>query len=520
MAPQSVRQSLSSLPHEILDDILSELDEVNDLLSLAFTSRRNANVIIPQHTQYRNIRIRTPMPAMWAHLAQRADLTRNIRRVELCTRQDHTASDRFPFTLVYGSTHHEDEKQRVDDICTALGHMKRLATFVWDYEPDVKSGRWRLNHSHEEMIISSLVKAPSLRHLMLRGECGAHVRDGKGTLRQPYPLWNITGLNSLSLLGTAWTNRSNSEDIIRLLQASPNLEYLEIPMELRGLETCRLPRLKKVGLPMTSGAATTNVSGELGVVADPVIGFLQSNPSVEELNWSPTLTMGLPNDALPNLRCLSGNYAVIRRLEMPGTTPRPIECLDLWDVASDRLHVLPTFDACTLRKLRIGHVCSPVSLYAIAEKFAGITWLRLPAKCMHRFFSSAFELPRLLDILTCFTNLEVFRGPALWEAVGGETQKERMHDAILDLVERCPRLRQLDHSSSSVKRKAVKLIKIYRKEAPDGKVEQVWYEIHRPPSGRPEMRADRRYLSINRSGSMLIREFRDLPTPVISQSIL
>ena len=56
-----------------------------------------------------------------------------------------------------------------------------------------------------------------------------------------------------------------------------------------------------------------------------------------------------------------------------------------------------------------------------------------------------------------------------------------MHTAIIDLIERCPRLRQLDHCDFHEKRKATKLIKIHRKKGADDELERVWYEVQRPP---------------------------------------
>ncbi|KAG6893386.1 hypothetical protein C0992_010217, partial [Termitomyces sp. T32_za158] len=186
-AHNNLPRSLASLPHEIIEAILSEIDQVPDLLSLALTSRANAAIVIPTHTQYRKLRIRTPMSAMWTHLAQRADLTRNIREVQLCARQDYTAPDRFPVSLVDDSLQDYNEENRISCLCTALKHMKRLITFVWQYEADAKAGLRTLDHRHEEMILSSLVQAPNLRHLILGGQCGVHVRDGKGIERQLYP---------------------------------------------------------------------------------------------------------------------------------------------------------------------------------------------------------------------------------------------------------------------------------------------------------------------------------------------
>ena len=47
------------------------------------------------------------------------------------------------------------------------------------------------------------------------------------------------------------------------------------------------------------------------------------------------------------------------------------------------------------------------------------------------------------SILSLFLNLEVFRGWGLWTAVG--SKKEKMHTAIMQLVQLCPNLRELDH---------------------------------------------------------------------------
>lgn len=190
-------RSLSLLPLEVIEAFLSEIDQVTDLLSLAFTSQANASIIIPNHTEYRKIRIRTPMYAMWAHLAQRADLARNIREVQICARQDYTAPDRFPASPANNSFQDDDEENRIDNLCTALKHMERLTTFVWQYEVDSKAGLRTLNHRHEEMILSSLCQAPNLRHLMLGGQCGAHVRDGRGIHGQLYPVRYIRDLTPL-----------------------------------------------------------------------------------------------------------------------------------------------------------------------------------------------------------------------------------------------------------------------------------------------------------------------------------
>ncbi|KAG6811230.1 hypothetical protein H0H92_008447 [Tricholoma furcatifolium] len=471
------RMSFSALPHEVLDQILCELDRVEDLLSLAFTSRANASLVIPSHSEYRQIRVRTSMPAMWAHLASRADLARNIHQVQLCARQDYTAPDRFPVTLVEDSLHHSDEEKRVSDICLALRHMTKLTTFVWDYVPDIKAGRV-INHFHEEMILLVLKGAPNLRHIMLKGKCGAHVRGRLGFQGQPYPLWDITNLESLSLLGSVG-NRVNSVAIIRLIQRSPNLQYLEVPVELQGLDTCHLPRLKRVRLPMTSGSFILG-----GTTADPVVRFLENNSTIEELNWSVLHSnpSELSPNALPNLKRLTSNNRLFRHFEDRGDIHRPVECLDLWDADSEFLSNLHTCDVTALRKLKIADLPPMKFLHIVAERFTGLTWLRLPpVPWDSQSLTLEDKLHQLLELLSSFKNLEVLRGHALWNAVGGATQKERMHEAILDVIEHCPKLRELDHCDTYEKRQAFKIIKIFRKVGPDGELEQAWYEVRRPP---------------------------------------
>ncbi|KAF8074555.1 hypothetical protein FPV67DRAFT_1473981, partial [Lyophyllum atratum] len=126
----STSSPLLRLPTEILDEILSSLAEPHDLLALALASRSCARLVIPQHIEYRTIRIRTPMPAMWAHLARRKDLTRNIRELRFCARGDYTAPDRGPSTLVepLRPEAEGDEQMRMRNVCVAIGYMRDLET--------------------------------------------------------------------------------------------------------------------------------------------------------------------------------------------------------------------------------------------------------------------------------------------------------------------------------------------------------------------------------------------------------
>ncbi|KAF9266675.1 hypothetical protein L218DRAFT_828364, partial [Marasmius fiardii PR-910] len=88
------------LPAEVLDQILSELDLRIDLLSLASANRTCFHLVIPRHSEYRVIRTRHRHAGMWAHLARRSDLTRNVRKVHFCPRDNRIIPDQYPSTLV------------------------------------------------------------------------------------------------------------------------------------------------------------------------------------------------------------------------------------------------------------------------------------------------------------------------------------------------------------------------------------------------------------------------------------
>lgn len=81
-----------------------------------------------------------------------------------------------------------------------------------------------------------------------------------------------------------------------------------------------------------------------------------------------------------------------------------------------------------------------------------------------------------VDLLSRFPNLEVFRGGGLWLAVGG--RKDQMHLAIMELVQRCTKLRQIDHCDYYAQRNDWKRIVIIREGLGGGDVR---YEVRKPP---------------------------------------
>lgn len=65
-----------------------------------------------------------------------------------------------------------------------------------------------------------------------------------------------------------------------------------------------------------------------------------------------------------------------------------------------------------------------------------------------------------LDILPRFKNLKIFRGQGLWHSIGNEVPK--MHGLIMKLVQLCPNLHEIDHSSFYDKFGAFKRVVVVR----------------------------------------------------------
>ena len=173
---------LLRLPPETLDEIASFIDMHSDLISFARASHACADLVIPQHSEYRIIRVRHKFPYMWAHLARRADLARNIREVHICERHNSTATDHFPSTLIEKSTdgvmEHVEEGNRIRNLCEALRHMKRLRVFTWSWNFLISTAvNPTTKPAHEDAIFAVLSQNPSLMHLGLWGNFGAHARD-------------------------------------------------------------------------------------------------------------------------------------------------------------------------------------------------------------------------------------------------------------------------------------------------------------------------------------------------------
>ena len=79
-----------------------------------------------------------------------------------------------------------------------------------------------------------------------------------------------------------------------------------------------------------------------------------------------------------------------------------------------------------------------------------------------------------MEIFSHLGKLESFLGPSLWSSVNGDMDK--MHVAIMKIVQRCPNIRELDHSRYDYRRGAYNKIILVR-EGEEGR--HVRYEVRK-----------------------------------------
>jgi len=304
-------------------------------------------------------------------------------------------------------------------------------------------------------------RKPTLRHLGLSGLFGNHA---PGVAYDPdsalYPLWNFSNLTSISLRGDAWIKPTNAIHLKRMLNNLSELEYIEMPMEISSLADCKFPHLKRLNLFLQSGGIRS---------IDPCfVRFLNDHPTIEDLSWLPLGPVYISPRTLPALKRLRTNIQVVGMLDC-----QSIECLDIYQLDPATLVELKNLQCGSVRRVKLHAFGELAALHELAVLFPDLTWLSMPSRYGH------FSLEDWLDLLPRFTKLEVFRGQGLWAAV--TLNMQRMHGVIMQLVQLCPNLRQLDHCGHNQARQDWNRITIIR-EGPEG--ENVKYRIDRPPARR------------------------------------
>ncbi|KAG9223972.1 hypothetical protein CCMSSC00406_0004412 [Pleurotus cornucopiae] len=458
------------LPQELLDDTLSRIDLHADLISFALASKACSRLVIPRHSQYRVIRVRHIYPHLWEHLACRADLAMGVRAVHICLRKDYTAPDHCPSTLLKGCASRQKDPDWgtvARNFGAALMHMRELHTFTWAWDHSAAAWTVADKLALEYWAFDALARLPNLKHLALYNFFILRLPTWVVEDRT-YPLWNITNLTSLCLSGDTWTRPDHRPHLVSLLQKSPNLRHLDIPMEFQPLPSLHFPKLEELRLVLQSGSSYT--------IDESRARFIEQHPTITKLCWTPILCPPLSPNCLPNLRLLrSSDDDVIRTLNS-GSCVRMLESLEVMVLTRELLDTMSKcFDRGSLKRIRILNFDDLATLRALAVTFPAITHLSVPPYFIPDI-RRAVDLQLWMELLSLFTKLEVFRGLGIWQAAN--MNKARMHQAILNIVVLCPHLRELDHYQFNTKRLNNNRIIITREVTADE--ERIEYSIEKP----------------------------------------
>ncbi|KAJ4470195.1 hypothetical protein J3R30DRAFT_3343304 [Lentinula aciculospora] len=456
----------SKLPPEILDYILSDIDKPSDLIALATTAKELYRIVAPRHSEYRVLRIRHRFPGLWAHLAKRVDLSRNLREINISQKTDQTLIEQYPTTLVSSPLPHgmidpwKEEEERVQNFLVAMGYTEQLKVFRWDFRYD--TGSLYMSSEQELRLLGILSKISSIERLVLAGNLRCLMPLAKNNQFQL--VWNMPNLRDLTLMGDVWGLPPALPSLKHVLKQCMQLRRLQIPIEANGISDLVIPTLRQLSLFLYSG--TTSSSMKQWNV------FLENHPLLEDFWCNPSSTMVLPRNGLVKLKRLSAEPDFLDSFTDAERVPESLECLQYTSFQFNTGFIPPS--RCNLKNLKQLHLSTAQTeeeLHAIAASCPALTWLHITG-CVK------FELDVWLDFLSSFLNLEVFRGPGIWISVSDDS--ERMHVAIMRLVQRCMKLRELDHRSVHGKRGRNRKIVIIKEQTKDGL--SVRYEVRRPHS--------------------------------------
>jgi len=193
-------------------------------------------------------------------------------------------------------------------------------------------------------------------------------------------------------------------------------------------------------------------------------------------------------------------FAILQTPPPPPIYTRNIESLDVSGLSAAELLGLAFLDRASLRRLSLSCITDVKTVIEVAAEFPNIEWLMLPVRhspcpadpgtssSASATESQALDIDTLLAILRHFRNLRIFRGRALWNAVGqgksGEAERDKMHNVLKTLVEDCPKLEEVDHCDFNEKRWGFKRVVFNRnvdqKRDGEGTVDAAPYVVRRP----------------------------------------
>ena len=208
----SQKSTIDLLPFDIKQLILDEIESEEALLQLALSSKGWCGLVIPNHLEYRSLRLDVDRPALWSHLAQKAGLASRIRTVVLGPNYPNVAiegvepwpfqPDICPRAPIEERIEAAEEPRRScpKDVEQAFANMARLETFQWlvrtqpwDPATGTQGGIPELPPIHDEAnawsIFSGLQQSGSVKELYITDhDWRLFYRDSQDLQKPNYPV--------------------------------------------------------------------------------------------------------------------------------------------------------------------------------------------------------------------------------------------------------------------------------------------------------------------------------------------
>lgn len=177
------RRTLTLIPNETLDSIVSHIDSKRDLLALALSCRRLYSVICPRHYDYRVIRCKVSSISMWNHLVVHRSLACNVRRLEILDERS-TERELIPQGIMTSDT----DLESTDDELSMHAKQERYLVSALNRTTALQSFIWSCNHSpiSIENVWPTLLKCQSLQDVQITDNLvfGAYLQNTEDNRRQ------------------------------------------------------------------------------------------------------------------------------------------------------------------------------------------------------------------------------------------------------------------------------------------------------------------------------------------------
>ncbi|TFK64271.1 hypothetical protein BDN72DRAFT_278309 [Pluteus cervinus] len=329
---------MDKLATELLEEIFSQIDSPRDLLNLAIAYGRPSltSQIIPRHTEYRDLRADMTTPEVWAHLARRPDLTKNIRSIHGAHSPIlGTTHGGQPFTLMDEhdcNARKQRREETIKNMTLALRSMTHLKIFLCAFpaNPSIlrELSRMATLEQLNGFILSPGRPPTNIQHVVLD--------------------WNLPKLKDLQVKSFRNTDIPNLPMSQLLRQSGVSLQRLTIS------ELCLNDVALDVHLPSLSYLKITHdghlVNPPPNLVQN-IVTFLARHSSINDLAWNRKYgQITFPRHVLPNLKMLRASTKVLRALDRSHNPSL--------DEASEN----PAGHTLVLSKLDIEYLHAPISI--------------------------------------------------------------------------------------------------------------------------------------------------------------